>query len=92
MRTKISHWMKKILCLLAAAIVMAGCSNRYDITLGNGLAFKGVSKPVLNKETGEYSFTDATGRIMKVKDSRVRVIEPHSKTDEGAKFRNVAPR
>lgn len=84
--------MKKIFPFLAALILVAGCANRYDITLSNGTKYSGVSKPVLHQETGEYYFTDVVGRKLAVKQMRVRVIEPHQDEAERSKFKNVAPR
>jgi hypothetical protein len=46
-----------------------------------------VSKPVLDKKTGEYQFTTGSGKVMYVKSIRVREIAPHEAED--SKF--VAP-
>jgi hypothetical protein len=89
-RTKF-FWMKKLL-FLALAAFLAGCANRYDVTLNNGMRLSGVSKPVLNRDTGEYSFNNASGQTMKIKEGRVREIEPHREARERTQFRTVAPK
>ncbi len=77
--------MKTYFSLLAAVVLLAGCANRYDITTTNGMTLKGVSKPVLHKDTDEYFFTDAQRKQMAIKAVRVRDIAVQEKS---SKFTN----
>jgi len=79
---------KKILLFLLTAMLVAGCANRYDITLNNGQRLTGISKPVLHEPTGEYYFTDGSGHKMAVKSMRVRVIEPHRDSEDNTQFKS----
>jgi len=69
--------MKKILILVAASLLLVGCRTRYDIALSNGSRITGVSKPVLDKSTGEYHFKDVKGKDHVIKSMRVIEIAPH---------------
>ncbi len=78
--------MKKYILLLAMATVLAGCANRYDITTNSGAMLRGVTKPVLHKETDEYFFKDASGKQMALRSGWVRTIEVHE--EKGSQFKN----
>lgn len=70
--------MKNTLILGLALLLLAGagCRTRYDITLTSGTKIRGVSKPVLDRQSGYYIFRDAAGRTNAVLSMRVSVIEP----------------
>jgi uncharacterized lipoprotein YajG len=70
--------MKKLFAGLAAALLLAGCAHRYDLTLTNGIRVTNISKPVLDRQAGVYTYKDITGRRRQIPASRVEVIEPHS--------------
>ena len=72
----------KILFLLALLVALSGCKTSYDVTLTNGSKVTDVSKPVLDKTTGQYRFQMADGREVKVLSTRVRTIEPHGESSE----------
>ena len=69
--------MKKILVLLFLTATLAGCRSGYDVTLSNGTRFTGVSKPRIDKKTGQYRFKTPDGRIGTFSPGNVRLIEPH---------------
>jgi hypothetical protein len=79
--------MKYLVVLLSVMVLCAGCRTKYDITLSNGNKITGVSKPVLNKETGFYEFKLANGKQEAVKSMRVRTIEPAGEEDYRGGFR-----
>jgi hypothetical protein len=72
----------KIFFLLALLTALTGCKTSYDVTLSNGKKVSGVSKPVLDKATGNYRFKLPDGREVKVSSSRIRLIEPHGESSE----------
>jgi hypothetical protein len=74
--------MKKILLCFCCVSLMAGCKSTYDVTLVNGSKVTGVTKPVLDKTTGQYRFNMADGREVKVLSSRIRTIEPHGESSD----------
>ena len=69
--------MKKTFALLLVAVALVGCKSSYDITLSNGTRFTGVSKPRIDKKTGQYRFKTPDGRIGTFSPANVRLIEPH---------------
>jgi hypothetical protein len=68
--------------LLTLLIALTGCKTSYYVTLSNGRKLSDVSKPVLDKETGNYRFKLPDGREVKVSSSRIRLIEPHGESSE----------
>jgi hypothetical protein len=68
----------KLLPWLFAAALLTGCAHRYDMTLTNGLRLTNVTKPVLDRESGVYTYTDLNGRVRHVFAGRVVEIGPHS--------------
>lgn len=58
-------------------VALCGCRSNYDVTLSNGRKFSGVTKPILDKKTGEYRFKTIDGRVGVVHPDNVRLIEPH---------------
>ncbi|HUD48110.1 MAG TPA: YgdI/YgdR family lipoprotein [Candidatus Baltobacteraceae bacterium] len=70
--------MKKVCPLLIAALLLAGCAHRYDMVLTNGIKVTNVTKPVLNTESGQYTYKDVAGNQRRVSQSRVLEIMPHS--------------
>jgi hypothetical protein len=81
--------MKKLVLILLLAGIAAGCRTRYDITLSNNVRLTNITKPTLDKATGQYRFKDSGGKEYVVSRTRVRVIEPHDRysTDEASKFK-----
>jgi hypothetical protein len=84
--------MKKTISLLLLTLVLTGCRSTYDLTLTNGVKITGVTKPQLNKETGQYVFQDAKGRPGSIPEMRVRAIEPHEETKQEDNFRATQTR
>lgn len=70
--------MKKTLVMLLALGVstLAGCSNRYQITLNNSHTITARGKPKFDKATNTYRFKDAKGKPSYVPALNVRQIEP----------------
>jgi hypothetical protein len=67
--------------VFAAVGPLMGCRSTYDITLNNGNKITGVSKPELDRKSGDYKFTTGSGKVMYVKSIRVREISPHEAED-----------
>jgi uncharacterized lipoprotein YajG len=65
--------------MLAAVVLLAGCARHYDMVLTNGVRVTNVTKPVLNSESGSYTYKDVTGAVRHVSQSRVLEIKPHSR-------------
>ena len=84
--------MKKLWPILFIAVLVAGCRTSYDLTLNTGTKITGVTKPVLNKETGQYVFKDANGRPGAVPAMRVRAIEPHQEEEQNDFYRATQTR
>lgn len=70
--------MKKVLPLLVVTVLLAGCAHRYDMTLTNGVRVTNVTKPVLNSDSGQFTYKDVAGNERHVSASRVLEIKPHS--------------
>jgi uncharacterized protein YcfL len=79
--------MKKLITIVFAALLLAGCRSAYDVTLTNGMQFTGVSKPKLNREKGVFTFRNMSGKTYTVPETRIRTIEPHVKVKE-SQFKN----
>jgi hypothetical protein len=67
---------------LLAAVLLSGCAHRYDIMLTNGGRVTNVTKPVLDRETGVFTYNDVAGHEHKISAGRVVDIGPHSKKNE----------
>jgi hypothetical protein len=65
-----------LLAVLAA--LLSGCAHRYDMTLTNGIRITNVSRPLLDRDQGIYTYKDVTGQSREVSAGRVVEIEPHS--------------
>jgi uncharacterized lipoprotein YajG len=74
--------MNKVLPMLAAALLLAGCAQHYDMTLTNGVRVTNVTKPILNTESGTYNYKDVAGTERHVSQSRVLEIKPHSRHND----------
>lgn len=72
--------MKKLIAIVFAATLLAGCRSSYDVTLNNGMQFTSVSKPKLDRDKGVYVFKNAGGRTYTVPETRIREIGPHVNT------------
>jgi hypothetical protein len=71
--------MKKILLSAVATVALvflAGCAQRYVITLHNGHQITTSGKPTL--QGGSYVFTDTKGQPGSVPSGRVREVAPAS--------------
>jgi hypothetical protein len=82
MERSINPNMKTVLPMLAMALMLAGCAHRYDMVLTNGVRVSNVTKPVLNEESGTYTYKDVAGTERHVSQSRVLEIKPHSKRND----------
>jgi hypothetical protein len=76
------YQMKKTLVLLLMITALVGCRTRYDITLSNGSKISGVSKPQLDRNSGYYVFTEASGKTNFIPSMRVSLIEPQRFSEE----------
>ena len=75
--------MNKVLPMLAAALLLAGCAQHYDMTLTNGVRVTNVTRPILNTESGTYTYKDVTrAPEHHVSQSRVLEIKPHSRHND----------
>jgi outer membrane murein-binding lipoprotein Lpp len=61
--------------VLVSVALVAGCANRYKITLTNANVITTSNKPRLDKETKVYRFKDAKGQPGSVPAFRVQSIE-----------------
>jgi hypothetical protein len=68
----------KLLPLLFSAALLAGCAHRYDMTLTNGVRVTNVTKPILNREEGVFTYKDVAGNVKHINSGRVVDIAPHS--------------
>ena len=68
--------MKFFLVIAFAAILMAGCAQRYKMTLTNGGTITTSSKPKLNAEHTAYLYKDHQGKETWVSAGRVVEIAP----------------
>jgi hypothetical protein len=68
----------RLLAWVLAATLLAGCAHHYDITLTNGIRLTNVTKPVLDRDSGVYTYKDLNGRVRHVFAGRVVEIGPHS--------------
>ncbi len=68
--------MKKVLILLFATVVLAGCSTRYVITLNSRAQIVASTKPKF--KDGAYVFKDTQGKEASVPAGRVSEIAPMS--------------
>jgi len=68
----------KLLPWLFAAALLSGCAHRYDITLTNGSRVTNVTKPVLDRDIGVFTYKDVAGHEHKLHAGRVVDIGPHS--------------
>jgi uncharacterized lipoprotein YajG len=76
--------MKKVLPSLVAGLLLAGCAQHYDMTLTNGVRVTNVTKPVLNSDSGMFTYKDVAGNVRHVSESRVLEIKPHSRMSDPA--------
>lgn len=65
----------KIFLAIAVAVLLAGCSHRYKVTLTNGNTFTTSSKPKLNKEGSAYVYKDGQGKESWISAGKVSEIE-----------------
>jgi hypothetical protein len=72
----------KLLLSLLSAALLSSCAHRYDIMLTNGSRATNVTKPVLNRETGVFTYKDVAGHEHKVSAGRVVDIGPHSSKND----------
>ncbi len=74
--------MKKVFHLLGIALLLAGCAQHYDMTLTNGVRVTNVTKPILDADTGLFTYKDVAGNKRQVSESRVLEIKPHSRRND----------
>jgi uncharacterized lipoprotein YajG len=67
-----------LLTCLAAALLLTGCARHYDMTLTSGMRVSYVTKPVLDRASGVYTYKDAAGRRRQIDSAHVVRIDPHS--------------
>jgi hypothetical protein len=78
--------MKLLFPSLAAVLLLAGCAHHYDLTLTNGIRVTNVSKPILDKNAGTYTYKDASGQERQIPASRVVEIDAHSSSRSAQQF------
>jgi hypothetical protein len=71
-----------LLACLFSAVLLSGCAHRYDIMLTNGSRVTNVTKPVLDRSNGVFTYKDVAGNEHKVNAGRVVDIGPHSAKNE----------
>ena len=71
---------KRILPVLLALPLLAGCTRQYVMTLNNGSRVSCVGKPKL--EDGSYVTKDSRGQRLSIPAGRVRDICPASMASE----------
>jgi hypothetical protein len=67
-----------LLSCLCAAMLLMGCARHYDLTLTDGTRITNVTKPVLDRQTGVFSYKDVTGHVHQKNAAHVVEIAPHS--------------
>jgi hypothetical protein len=67
-----------LLPALLSLALLAGCAHRYDVVLTNGQRITNVTKPVLDKQNGVFTYKDVAGHPHHVSAGRVVDIGPHS--------------
>jgi hypothetical protein len=67
---------------LLAAVLLSGCAHRYDIILTNGGKVTNVTKPVLDRGIGVFTYKDVAGNEHEISAGRVVDIGPHSKKND----------
>jgi hypothetical protein len=72
---------KVLLCVFSLAL-LSGCAEHYDIILTNGSRITNVTKPVLDKDKGVFTYKDVAGGEHHVNAGRVVDIGPHSKQND----------
>jgi hypothetical protein len=70
--------MKRILWLLLALSLCAGCASRYNITLNDGEVITARGKPKYDETRSGYFYTDASGNPAYISQLRVNEIAPQS--------------
>ena len=68
--------MKVLLLMAVLAVALAGCAQRYKITLTNASVISTSSKPKINAAGSAYSYKDLRGREAWVSAGRVVEIAP----------------
>ena len=68
--------MKMLLLIAVLAAGVAGCAQRYKITLTNGNSISTSSKPKLNPGGSAYLYKDRQGKEMWVSAGKVTEIAP----------------
>jgi len=74
--------MARLLPWLFSAALLSGCAHRYDILLTNGTRVTNVTKPVINRSAGVFTYKDVAGNEHKVNAGRVVDIGPHSEKND----------
>jgi hypothetical protein len=72
----------KLLLWLFSAALLSGCAHRYDIMLVNGGRVTNVTKPVLDRNAGTFTYKDVAGHNHKVFAGQVVEIGPHSSKND----------
>jgi hypothetical protein len=67
-----------LLPALLCAALLGGCAHCYDMTLTNGERVTNVTKPVLDKQKGVFTYKDVAGHLHHISAGRVVDIGPHS--------------
>jgi hypothetical protein len=67
-----------ILPWIISAALLTGCAHRYDMTLTDGTRVTNVTKPVLDRHSGVYTYKDVAGNVHHKSAGRVVEIAPHS--------------
>jgi len=65
-----------ILSTLLVLFLLAGCAQRYTVTLTNGNTITAHSKPRLNAERSAFVFKGPTGKEMVVPAGKINEIAP----------------
>jgi len=74
--------MRRLLAFAFVAVLCAGCTTTYRITLMGGEFIDSKGKPSLDAREGRYYFIDMHGHTNSISTSRVREIEPASRAEK----------
>jgi len=66
--------MKWILSIVAAALLVSGCSSDYVMATKDGNMIMTEGKPVIDKETGLVKYVDQSGHEVQINSDEVSTI------------------
>ncbi len=64
----------KLVAILAAMTMLAGCASEYVISTTSGVMIPAKGKPKLNEDTGVYTYKDQEGRETTINKTDVKQV------------------